>query len=149
MRAPRSVPATLALTLAALVAAALWPSFAPAAATEVDPDLAAVGKVTYRIYCANCHGRDARGDGPVAEYLTVEPADLTQIAPTAGGEFPFDEIYGVIDGQKPVPGHGRQEMPVWGEVFQSGGEEGADAEEVRAKITQLVHYLASIQKPAG
>ena len=36
----------------------------------------AEGAELYRIYCATCHGTDARGDGPVAEHFRRMP-DLT------------------------------------------------------------------------
>ncbi len=35
------------------------------------------GEDVYRMHCLNCHGARGRGDGPVAEFLTPRPADLT------------------------------------------------------------------------
>ena len=37
------------------------------------------GAATFRHYCRTCHGPEARGDGPVAQFLTPKPADLTRI----------------------------------------------------------------------
>ena len=41
--------------------------------------VAANGRVSFRLYCASCHGEDGEGNGPVAKFLTIEPADLTRI----------------------------------------------------------------------
>ena len=113
--------------------------------------MAAKGRVTYRTYCSNCHGKDGKGDGNLAEYLTVMPTDLTQIAIENDGKFPMDEVHKIIDGREPVRGHGGADMPVWGDVFQSTlaqdpvsvGESGE--ERAQRKIKELVLYLESIQ----
>ena len=36
------------------------------------------GQALFADNCANCHGRDGRGNGPVAASLRIRPADLTQ-----------------------------------------------------------------------
>lgn len=77
------------------------------------------GRTLYLRYCASCHGRDGRGDGPVAPSLGEKPTDLTQIAAAHGGEFPFVAVFEAIDGTRTVRAHGVSEMPIWGEVFQS------------------------------
>lgn len=38
---------------------------------------AEMGADVYRTHCVNCHGTRGWGDGPVAEFLTPRPADLT------------------------------------------------------------------------
>ena len=116
--------------------------------------MAAKGRVTYRTYCASCHGRDARGDGNLAQYLTVEPADLTRIAERRGGDFPRDEIAATIDGRATgTKGHGTREMPVWGDVFQSplsadAGPTEEPEERAQRKVAELVYFLETIQQPA-
>lgn len=35
------------------------------------------GRKMYWIYCSPCHGSAGKGDGPVAPYLSEEPADLS------------------------------------------------------------------------
>lgn len=113
--------------------------------------LAAKGRVTYRTYCSNCHGKEGEGDGNLAEYLTIPPTDLTQIAIQNDGEFPAAQVHQIIDGRNPVRGHGGGDMPIWGDVFQSSlaqdpassnetGEERAER-----KIKELVLFLESIQ----
>ena len=107
--------------------------------------------MTYRTYCSNCHGKEGKGDGNLAEYLTIRPADLTQIAKQNEGKFPQEMVHKIIDGREPVPGHGGGDMPVWGDVFQSSlAQESAppaESGEERAhrKIKELVLFLESIQ----
>jgi mono/diheme cytochrome c family protein len=38
------------------------------------------GEGLYRMYCAVCHGRTGRGDGPAAIELKTPPRDLTTLA---------------------------------------------------------------------
>lgn len=107
------------------------------------------GRVTFQRYCSSCHGPEAQGDGNIAQYLKVEPANLTELTKKYG-EFPVEQIHKYIDGREAVRGHGTREMPVWGEVFQSTLAEPAtttEAGEERADriIDQLVTYLQSIQ----
>src|SRR5215831_21332121 len=75
------------------------------------------GRQLYLRYCAACHGRQGRGDGPVAPALGEKPTDLTQLAATHGDEFPLQAVVDAIDGTRTVRAHGVSEMPVWGEVF--------------------------------
>lgn len=130
-----------ALALAALTTLA---TVAPAAEQE-DAESIAVGRVTYRVYCANCHGNDARGDGRIASLLTVEPSDLTRLAADNGGTFPADEVRKTIDGREEVRGHGMREMPIWGDVFQDDPGDAAAEKKAQDKIDDLVAFLGSIQ----
>ena len=120
---------------------------APLLAQELSPEVqAGMGKATFRHYCQSCHGPEARGDGPVAQYLKPKPADLTRIRERNKGEFPSDAVYAAIAGGQPVKGHGTSEMPVWGEAFHQTHSDESDAQ-IEARITQLVEYLRSIQAP--
>ena len=110
---------------------------------QPDPGLISVGKGVYKSYCASCHGTEARGDGPVAEFLRVVPTDLTRAARENGGEYPLDDVMKVIDGRESLRAHG-SDMPIWGNVFQEA-EGGGKEEAVRRRITGLVHFLWSIQ----
>lgn len=132
-----------ARTLAVLLVVALVGAMAVAAQ---EAELIARGKVTFRIYCQNCHGDAARGDGRVAQWLTVKPTDLTQLTKTNKGTFPFDRVYRVIDGREEVAAHGTRDMPIWGQLFiETSGSE----DQVRGKILQLIHFLQSIQEADG
>jgi len=106
------------------------------------------GESRYKSWCVACHGLEARGDGPMAEMLTVETPDLTRLAETNGGVFPTKRAARRIDGRDPVLGHGG-EMPVYGEIFADrsmtlGPEDG---ETVRGspRMADLVAYLRRLQ----
>src|SRR5260370_17881984 len=55
------------------------------------------GKLQFRQYCAQCHGMDATGDGPVAAALNHKPANLTTLSKNNGGGFPGQEVREIID----------------------------------------------------
>jgi len=107
--------------------------------------LALRGKFLYRENCANCHGDDARGGGDLAQYLTVRPADLTRLARRHGSELDEETLRKAIDGRQEVAGHGRREMPVWGDAFRKGDDREAEAEAL-ANIEALIAYLETLQK---
>jgi mono/diheme cytochrome c family protein len=123
---------------------------APASAAQ-DP--VAAGQAEYEQLCANCHGRTATGDGPIAAILTVKPADLTQISKRNGGMFPLQQIYQLIDGRVVSPAHGTSRMPIWGSYYTEKSQllrsilgENFGEDYVRGRILSLVYYLQSIQK---
>ena len=138
----------------ALVAALAGGPAGAGAAEEEDGEelMAAKGKVTFRVYCSNCHGAEGEGDGKLAPLLTVEPADLTRLITEDGeGEFPAERVRQAIDGRAEVAGHGYREMPVWGDVFKPADSGMSDPERhdaARRKIAELVAYLRTIQEPA-
>lgn len=99
--------------------------------------------------CASCHGLTGRGDGPLADYMTVEVPDLTQISAGNNGVFPMLEMIHVIDGRTGVRGHGSA-MPIWGDRFSAtaaveAGNIGAEIE-VRGRILALATYLQALQQ---
>ena len=103
----------------------------------------ASGKEMFVNYCASCHGKDAKGDGPAATSLKSLPADLTGLAKRNGGKYPSDKVTSILRGQTNLVPHGDQEMPVWGPVFwrMSGGHE----ELVQQRIANLNRYIESLQ----
>lgn len=103
------------------------------------------GEMTYRIYCASCHGASGRGDGPMAEVLKVPPSDLTQLSRANGARFPDERVYETIDGRRELRGHGPGGMPVWGLTFQVSGRDSDQEAEVRERILDLMTWLQSIQ----
>lgn len=101
------------------------------------------GPDVFGFYCASCHGRDAKGHGPVAAALHRQPSDLTMIAKDSGGTFPKTRVEALVThGTLGPDAHGPTEMPVWGPVFA-----GLDPSPGRSKtrIANLVAYLESIQ----
>ena len=104
----------------------------------------ASGSEMFTSYCAPCHGKSAKGDGPAAAALKQPPADLTQLAKRNGGKYPTELVTSVLRGQNKLAAHGDQEMPVWGPVFwkMSQGKE----ELVTLRIANLNRYLESLQQ---
>lgn len=74
----------------------------------------------FAFYCATCHGRDGKGNGPVAAALKTAPPDLTLLARRNGGTFPQRRVEAFVtnNGETPASAHGTTEMPVWGPVFR-------------------------------
>jgi mono/diheme cytochrome c family protein len=103
------------------------------------------GARLYDMYCASCHGQTGRGDGAMADLLTVQPTDLTRIRARHGGVFPAEEVHRAIDGRRDVRGHGDPDMPVWGFAFQDLELDANQEREVTARIDALVAYIESLQ----
>jgi mono/diheme cytochrome c family protein len=120
----------------------------PTAGQAQDAGAAAVsGAYAYRTYCASCHGTGGKGDGPLSENLRFQPPDLTLISKRNGGEFPTETIHRIVDGRKPLPGHGGPEMPIWGDAFRNA-DTGYDDAKVKERIRSVVEYLRALQPPA-
>ena len=101
----------------------------------------------YQVSCSGCHGREARGDGPVAPFLTVKVPDLTRIAARRGGVFPEEEIFKIVDGQADLRSHGPRHMPVWGyEFFGNDPDDEVAHQQASDLVKRLVEYLHSIQR---
>ena len=139
------------ITHAAMCAALLVGGFAvmPVAGQKTGPGTPPLatdsmyGPDLYRHYCATCHGRDARGKGPVAAALKETPPDLTVLAESKNGIFPAREVEAIIRGGGAVDAHGSSDMPVWGPIFYA--LDPSDAR-VKTRIDALVTYIASIQQ---
>jgi mono/diheme cytochrome c family protein len=105
------------------------------------------GKALFRRFCASCHGEQAKGDGPVAEYMRTPVPDLTQISKRNGGTFPDARVRRMIDGQATDLVHGPRDMPVWGwEFYAREGEDAARRRQVEIYLDRLTSYLRSIQQ---
>jgi hypothetical protein len=109
----------------------------------------------FRISCANCHGMEGTGNGPMTILLTVKPPDLTVLAKNNQGNFPFDYVMRVIDGRVGVGAHGPREMPIWGDrymldfpaAFRQEPHRTHTAQPlVRARILELTYFIQSIQQ---
>jgi mono/diheme cytochrome c family protein len=134
----------VATVTAAVVTATLAVTEAPQ--RKPTPDYSS-GPYLYRTFCASCHGEAGGGDGPVADLLRVPAPDLRTIRARSGGSFPRARIIAIVDGRTPVPGHGRGEMPVWGDVLRI--TEGQDERTIAARIAALVTHLESLQVGAA
>jgi mono/diheme cytochrome c family protein len=113
-----------------------------------EEQIIARGQLHYQRYCSACHGEQGKGNGPVAEYLKVTPADLTQLSKQNGGHFPFWRVYRIVDGREAVRGHGTREMPIWGEEIRVDAREAVprlQEDLVAGRLWQMISYLQSIQ----
>jgi mono/diheme cytochrome c family protein len=123
------------------------PQGKPASSQAPDAGIYGVsGSYAYRTYCASCHGTDGKGDGPLAENLRFHPPDLSLLAKRNGGDYPVEKVHRIVDGRKPLPGHGGPDMPIWGDAFRNA-ETGYDDAKVREKIRSVVDYLRTLQAP--
>ena len=82
------------------------------------------GRQMFTEYCAACHGKSGKGDGPAAAALTPKPSDLTQFAKKYGkGMFPSKDFEDKLNGMGMSPAHGSTEMPVWGPILRQMGND--------------------------
>ena len=117
---------------------------APALAQDVDQ-----GRALFRTHCATCHGADAKGQGPLAGALVLQPVDLTALAVRNGGDFPLQRVLKRIDGTDPLVSHGSP-MPVYGPYFEGVANTAMKLPSgqpvlVSQPIADLVGYLQSVQ----
>ncbi|MBI1740994.1 MAG: c-type cytochrome [Acidobacteriales bacterium] len=101
------------------------------------------GKEMYVAYCASCHGKEGKGDGPAASALKAPATDLTTLAKQNNGKFPILHVSAVISGEHMTTVHGSREMPVWGNVFLA--MHGHDSRWVQMRVSNLTHYIESLQ----
>jgi mono/diheme cytochrome c family protein len=111
------------------------PQFQQLIGSVEGPDL-------FRAYCAPCHGKDGKGNGPAAPMLKATVPDLTVIAKNNGGTFPVARMRRIIIGEGMIASHGSREMPVWRPIFHQIEE---DVDRGNVRVENLVKYLESIQ----
>lgn len=92
-------------------------------------DVVARGRKVYeRAECQECHGKEARGDGPSAKDLKVKPSDLTR-RPFKGGDAPRDIVRTLLAGLDGTP------MPSYHLVLED------------AELWELARYVGSLGGP--
>jgi mono/diheme cytochrome c family protein len=111
---------------------------------QIVPTPASDGKAMFAAYCAACHGRDGKGDGPVGLSLKTKPADLTKITSRNNGTFPEVRIRRWIEGLDTIPAHGSREMPIWGPLFLQLDARTPGLVDLR--VQNLSEYLKGIQQ---
>ena len=135
------------LTLVITLIVAVAPFVNAQSKSQVKPSTAPYsapqsGREMYVAYCAACHGKNGKGDGPVASSLKKGPTDLTKLAAQNGGKFPELRVYDAINGDKALLPHGSKDMPIWGPVFSSlETQKGV----VSLRLHNLTKYIESIQ----
>lgn len=135
---------TTSLHLAAAMLLGTTLLCSPALGEDIHSDEA--GKMLYVHYCSSCHGDTGAGDGPLAPILDLKPTNLTQLKKRAGGEFSYLRLLRSIDGTRNVRGHGKPDMPVWGELFRSD-EKAPMGEQLRGagKLLLITDHVESLQ----
>jgi mono/diheme cytochrome c family protein len=101
------------------------------------------GDEMYKVYCADCHGKTGKGDGPAAAAIKAPPPDLTLLAKKNGGKFPADHVRSVLDMGVAETAHGTKEMPIWGPLFRAISQR--DSRVVNLRISSLTDYIKSMQ----
>jgi len=140
---------SLAVALAVLLSLALAQQAAPAQSgatikhVPITRTPSNSGKEMYNNYCAVCHGKDGKGDGPAASALKTTPTDLSSLAKNASGKYPAAYVSAVLHGQATATAHGSQDMPVWGPLFSSISQ--GHESQVRQRITNVVDYVGTLQ----
>ena len=99
------------------------------------------GAQMFASYCAACHGKSGKGDGPAAPALKVKPADLTQLKKNHGGTYSTKDFEEKINGMAMSTSHGTTDMPVWGPIFR----EIAGSPQLR--VYNLKLYIDAMQAP--
>ncbi len=102
----------------------------------------ASGEEMFNTYCAVCHGKSGKGDGPAASEFKTLPANLTILAKNNNGTFPEAYVAEVIrTGPREAKAHGSKDMPVWGKLFESMGDDAS----VKLRIHNLSSYIETLQ----
>ena len=101
------------------------------------------GRQMYTSYCAPCHGVDGKGAGPAASALKARPTNLTELQKSNHGKFPDTHVTAILQFGAEVPAHGSATMPVWGPIL--GNMNRANVQDKQLRISNLTHYLESIQ----
>jgi mono/diheme cytochrome c family protein len=123
---------------AALAASPLFgPAYAdpgadPAADPAVDQATLERGQAHYLLFCANCHGVNGDGNGPLVGLLKVTPSNLTVLR-RQGPPSVTERVLNAVDGRHQVTS-GEHKMPIF-----------SDNLEVRT-VREIALYLDSIQQ---
>ena len=103
---------------------------------------AASGEEMFNTYCAVCHGKGGKGDGPAATEFKIPPANLTLLAQRHDGKYPASYVAEVIEtGPRDAKAHGSKDMPVWGTLFKSIGDDA----QTKLRIHNLNAYVETLQ----
>jgi|SRR5271157_1353504 len=110
----------------------------------IEMTSAASGSEMFNSYCAACHGKNGKGNGPAATALKVPPASLAQLSKKNNGKFPADHVATILRNGSSTAAHGSSDMPIWGPLFSQVS--GRDTGVVEMRIANLIHYLESLQE---
>ena len=93
------------------------------------------GAAHYRIFCINCHGPKADGNGPMVHLMKIKPADLTVLRRNSrNGESIAEMVFKAVDGRHKVGEGEERKMPVFSDNLAVN------------TVIEIGDYLNSIQK---
>ena len=138
------------LKISSLITAVIFSS--PGLSNEAN---ITTGAKDFAEHCSACHGKDAKGFGPMVTQLKLRASDLTRLSLDNGGKFPSKKISDLIDGRADKGlsrAHSNGEMPSWGATFRQ--EKGLSAasnitaeKQIKVRINNLVQYIRALQIP--
>jgi len=111
--------------------------------SAAKPPSAAAGQETFLRYCASCHGKTAKGDGPAAFVLRTAPPDLTTLSKRHEDKFPAGYVSSVLIFGQSFASHGSEDMPMWGSRFKI--IDPVHDPTGQQHIDDVVAYIRSIQ----
>ncbi|WP_291987119.1 cytochrome c [Luteitalea sp.] len=134
--------ATAVVVISALGMAATTHSQAPTIRQGTYQALVSVeGKDNFLAYCAVCHGITGKGGGPAVPALKVPVPDLTTMAKRYG-KYDAVSVENQILGRDKMPAaHGSVDMPMWGPIFKSRGDETV----ALLRTRNLAAYIGTLQ----
>jgi len=101
------------------------------------------GETTFVRYCASCHGKTGKGDGPAAFAMKTPPPDLRTLTKRNEGRFPTGYISALLKFGRNFASHGSTDMPVWGTRFRS--LDPVKDPTGQQHIDDVVAYIRSLQ----
>ena len=107
------------------------------------PANAAAGQETFLKYCASCHGKTGKGDGPAAFALRTPPPDLTTLSMRHEDKFPAGYVSSVLIFGESFASHGSVDMPIWGSRFKA--LDPVHDPTGQQHIDDVVAYIQSLQ----
>jgi mono/diheme cytochrome c family protein len=117
-----------AIVLAATIGTCAW------GATAAEQAAIERGNAHYLLFCANCHGVDADGQGPLARVLKITPTDLRHLRAGGGDELVAERVLKAVDQRHEVPSPEGPRMPLF-----------SDNLEVKT-IIEIGEYLKTVQR---
>jgi mono/diheme cytochrome c family protein len=91
------------------------------------------GNAHYLLFCANCHGVNADGKGPLVGLLKVAPSDLTTLKRTGNGESVTERVLKAVAGRHEVT-TGTLKMPIFSDNLEI------------STVIEIGAYLDTVQK---
>lgn len=101
------------------------------------------GAEMYKNYCAACHGKEGKGDGPAVEFLKTPPPDLRMLTQRNHGQYPADHVATTLRLGTGSRAHGTSDMPLWGDLFRTV-DANQSAGELR--VHNLTTFVESLQR---